>query len=53
LDENAAGAGDLVRARLNTKIDAGGQTLGNRDTIKIAGWQSNRSSRSPARPRCW
>ena len=36
-DGNAAGTGDLVRARLNTKIDAGGQTLSNRDTIKITG----------------
>ena len=27
--------GDLVRARLNTRIDADGQTLANRDTIRI------------------
>lgn len=45
-DGNAAGTGDLVRARLNTKIDAGGQTLSNRDTIKIAGWQGSGSGRS-------
>ena len=38
-DGNEAGTGDLIRARLNTKIDAGGQTLSNRDTIRIEGWQ--------------
>ena len=38
-DGNQAGAGDLVRARLNTKIDAGGQTLSNRDVIRITGWR--------------
>jgi len=36
-DGNRAGRGDLVRARLNTKIDADGQTLANRDTIRIEG----------------
>ena len=47
-DGNEAGTGDLIRARLNTKIDAGGQTLGNRDTIRIDGWQGagkNRDAR--------
>ena len=34
-DGNQAGVGDLVRARLNTEIDAGGRTLTNRDTLKI------------------
>ena len=34
-DGNHAGTGDLVRARLNTEIDAGGRTLTNRDTLKI------------------
>jgi conjugative relaxase-like TrwC/TraI family protein len=34
-DGNRAGRGDLVRARLNTRIDADGQTLANRDTIRI------------------
>jgi conjugative relaxase-like TrwC/TraI family protein len=38
-DGNAAGRGDLVRARLNTRIDADGQTLSNRDTIRIDSWQ--------------
>ena len=37
-DGNQAGTGDLVRARLNTKIDAGGQMLANRDIIRISGW---------------
>jgi conjugative relaxase-like TrwC/TraI family protein len=37
-DGNQAGTGDLVRARLNTKIDAGGQNLANRDMIRITGW---------------
>ena len=34
-DGNQAGTGDLVRARLNTKIDAAGRTLTNRDTLRI------------------
>jgi hypothetical protein len=34
-DGNPAGAGDLVRARLNTSIDAGGQRLANRDTLRL------------------
>ena len=34
-DGNQAGVGDLVRARLNTKIDADGRPLTNRDTLKI------------------
>ncbi len=37
-DGNQAGTGDLVRARQNTKIDAGGQMLANRDIIRISGW---------------
>ena len=36
-DGNHAGFGDLVRARLNTEIDAGGRTLTNRDTLRITG----------------
>jgi hypothetical protein len=36
-DGNHAGTGDLVRARLNTEIDAGGRRLANRDTLKITG----------------
>jgi len=35
-DGNQAGPGDLVRARLNTEIDAGGRKLTNRDTLTIA-----------------
>ncbi len=38
-DGNHAGTGDLVRARLNTEIDAGGRKLTNRDTLKITGWR--------------
>jgi len=37
-DGNQAGTGDLIRARLNTKIDAGGRELTNRDTFQITGW---------------
>jgi TrwC relaxase/AAA domain len=37
-DGNQAGIGDLIRARLNTKINAGGRRLTNRDTLKITGW---------------
>lgn len=36
-DGNRAGQGDLVRARLNTRIDADGQSLANRDTVRIEG----------------
>ena len=38
-DGNQAGTGDLIRARLNTRIDAGGQRLTNRDVLRIEGWQ--------------
>ena len=34
-DGNQAGVGDLVRARLNAEIDAGGRKLTNRDTLKV------------------
>jgi AAA domain len=37
-DGNQAGVGDLVRARLNTTINAGGRELTNRDTLQITGW---------------
>jgi len=37
-DGNQAGTGDLIRARLNTKINAGGRELTNRDTLRIIGW---------------
>ena len=29
------GRGDLIRARLNTRIDADGQTLANRDVVRV------------------
>jgi hypothetical protein len=38
-DGNHAGAGDLVRARLNTEIDAGGRQLTNRDTLTITAFR--------------
>jgi hypothetical protein len=38
-DGNRAGTGDLIRARLNTQIDAGGARLTNRDLLRIQGWQ--------------
>jgi len=38
-DGNQAGAGDLVRARLNTEIGAGGRALTNRDTLQVAAFR--------------
>ena len=38
-DGNQAGTGDLIRARLNTTINAGGRELTNRDTLQITGWR--------------
>jgi AAA domain-containing protein len=38
-DGNHAGVGDLVRARLNTQIDAGGRPLTNRDTLQITAFR--------------
>ncbi len=38
-DGNHAGIGDLVRARLNTTIDAGGRPLTNRDTLRITAFR--------------
>ena len=35
-DGNHAGVGDLVRARLNTEINAGGRALTNRDMLAVA-----------------
>ena len=40
-DGNQAGTGDLIRARLNMKINAGGRELTNRDTLKITGWHGS------------
>jgi conjugative relaxase-like TrwC/TraI family protein len=37
-DGNPAGPGDLVRARLNTTINAAGRRLTNRDTLRLAGF---------------
>ena len=45
-DKNHAGVGDLVRARLNTTIPAGnGQTLANRDRLRIEGYQGTGENR--------
>jgi len=38
-DGNHAGIGDLVRARLNTEIDAGGRQLTNRDTLQVTAFR--------------
>ena len=38
-DGNHAGIGDLVRARLNTEIDAGGRQLTNRDTLQLTAFR--------------
>jgi conjugative relaxase-like TrwC/TraI family protein len=38
-DGNHAGVGDLVRARLNTGIDAAGRQLTNRDTLQITAFR--------------
>jgi hypothetical protein len=38
-DGNQAGVGDLVRARLNTQIDAGGRPLTNRDTLQVTAFR--------------
>ncbi len=38
-DGNHAGVGDLIRARLNTEIDAGGRPLTNRDTLQITAFR--------------
>ena len=40
-DGNAAGRGDWIRARLNSRIDADGQTLANRDVVRIESWQES------------
>ena len=38
-DGNHVGLGDLVRARLNTEIDAGGRALTNRDTLQVTAFR--------------
>ena len=38
-DGSHAGVGDLIRARINTEIDAGGRTLTNRDTLRITAFR--------------
>jgi len=38
-DGNHAGIGDLIRARLNTRIDAAGRPLTNRDTLQVTAFR--------------
>ena len=38
-DGNHSGVGDLIRARLNTQIDADGRPLTNRDTLQITAFR--------------
>jgi conjugative relaxase-like TrwC/TraI family protein len=45
-DGNEAGTEDLVRARLNTTIEACGQPLTNRDTLRITGWSGRGQERA-------
>jgi hypothetical protein len=53
-DGNHAGIGDLVRARLNTEIDAGGRQLTNRDTLKITAFRGHSAEVQRQRPdRTW
>jgi ATP-dependent exoDNAse (exonuclease V) alpha subunit len=53
-DGNQAGIGDLVRARLNTEIDAGGRALTNRDTLKVTGFRGPDAEVRRQRPdRTW
>jgi conjugative relaxase-like TrwC/TraI family protein len=44
-DGNHAGAGDLVRARQNSQIDAGGRRLTNRDTLRLTAFRGSGSRR--------
>ena len=44
-DGNGAARGDLVRARLNTHIDAAGGPLSNRDTLRLMGWTGQGEAR--------
>src|SRR5205807_5473764 len=44
-DGNPAGEGDLVRARLNSRIDAGGRRLTNRDTLRLTGFLGSGDNR--------
>src|SRR5262249_14310015 len=37
-DGNDASTGDLIRARENVRINAGGRRLANRDVLQLVGW---------------
>jgi conjugative relaxase-like TrwC/TraI family protein len=52
-DGNHAGTGDLIRARLNSTIDAGGLPLTNRDVLKITGWQGDHAEVRRQLPDGW
>ena len=49
-DGNHAGVGDLIRARLNTRIDAGGQQLANRDTLQVVALRGDSAIMRRQRP---
>ena len=49
-DGNQVGIGDLVRARLNTRIDAGGRPLTNRDTLQITAFRGPDAEARRQRP---
>ena len=44
-DGNHAGVGDLVRARLNSQIDAGGRRLTNRDMLRLTAFRGRGNGR--------
>jgi hypothetical protein len=53
-DGNHAGVGDLVRARLNTEIDAGGRQLTNRDLLTVTAFRGSETEVRRQRPdRTW
>ena len=53
-DGNHAGIGDLVRARLNTEIDAGGRQLTNRDVLTVTAFRGPDTEVRRQRPdRTW
>jgi hypothetical protein len=53
-DGNQVGVGDLVRARLNTEIDAGGRQLTNRDTLMVTAFRGPDAEVRRQRPdRTW
>ena len=49
-DGSHAGAGDHIRARLNTEIDAGGRQLTNRDTLAVTAFRGPEAEVRRQRP---